>query len=256
MPVKSKLSPIRATRVSSVPERVILLTRLDRLCTSYRKLREAFKKFAPIPLHVYLTNDDIALPRPENLHNPVELVSSVSIRWDTSRFINMSGQIDSANVDAMMAPWGELYITQYIEMVGSKAFDGMEDRQIFAELPSAYETWKIDKEFKDIKAAGDVLRESLGGMEKKRKNPIAIRTDSARDRAKRLRSGGYGTSLGEVISADEDWPEEGWANSRIDLPYAVRFKAKMRNRPFILDSDPTDRSGIASRHALKKLEGR
>ncbi|KAM0254400.1 hypothetical protein ACHAQJ_006803 [Trichoderma viride] len=170
----------------------------------------------------------------------------------------MADQIDSANVNAITAPWNGLYINQYIQIVASRADTGMSEDQIFAQVPTAYETWKIDKEYKDLMVAGKYLKDSLCEMEKSSGPPPAIRSASARDRARRLRSRGYGTSLGEVISADEDWPEEGWADNQVDLlfdSYEARIEAKMRNRPFILDNDPTDCSGIPSRQALNKLEG-
>lgn len=40
-----------------------------------------------------------------------------------------------------------------------------------------------------------------------------------------------------------------------DASYDARIEAKMKNRPFLLDSDPTDCSGIIPRSRVQKLLG-
>lgn len=113
----------------------------------------------------------------------------------------------------------------------------------------------MDKEYKDLHDAGTILERSVQDMEYRgsRRRPQA--EHGVERRARCLRSRGYGSGLGEVISVDEEWPEEGWA-SLIFLPDAsfdARLEAKMKDRPFLLDNDPTDRSGIIPRSRVQKM---
>lgn len=129
---------------------------------------------------------------------------------------------------------------------------------IFTAPATKYEAWKMDKEYKDLCDASTILEQSVGNMEYRSslRHPPAVH--GVERRARRLRSRGFGSGLREVISVDEEWPEEGWASS-ILMPYAnydARLQFKMKDRPFLLDNDPTDRSGIIPRTRVSKmLEG-
>lgn len=163
--------------------------------------------------------------------------------------------MDTAFVQAVTSPWNGLFITQFIDYAMNRLVSGLPHSLIFTAPATEYEAWKIDKEFKDIQDAGNILQKSVQGMEYK--GPRIKSSYGIKERALRLRSRGYGSGLREVISVDEEWPEEGWASLMFlpDASYNARIEAKMKNRPFLLDSDPTDCSGIIPRSRVQKLLG-
>lgn len=127
---------------------------------------------------------------------------------------------------------------------------------IFAGPTTKYEAWKIEKEFNDLVQAKNILQKSVEDLEYKGSASKSA-YEGVRVRALRLRSRGYGSGLREVISVDEKWTDDGWASS-IYLPdgsYDARIELKMRNRPFLLENDPTDRSGIIPRSQVQKMLG-
>lgn len=128
---------------------------------------------------------------------------------------------------------------------------------IFTSPATKYEAWKMDKEYKDLCNASTILEQSVQEINHKSYFKIPPAVHGVKRRAQRLRSRGFGSSLGEVISVDDEWPEEGWATSMM-LPDAsydtkLRFKMKDKGRPFLLDNDPTDRSGIIPRSRMLKM---
>lgn len=118
----------------------------------------------------------------------------------------------------------------------------------------------MDKEYKDLQDARSILERSVESIEYKGTAGRIQAIHGVQRRAARLRSRGYGSGLREVISVDEEWPEEGWASSLACLPdacYDARLRSKMResNRPFLLGNDHTDRSGIVPSSRVVKMLG-
>lgn len=115
----------------------------------------------------------------------------------------------------------------------------------------------MDKEYKDLYVAITTLEESVKAIKEKSRNRGSPATHIFHRRAQRLRSRGFGSGLREVISVDEQWPEEGWATSILfaDASYDIRLRYKMqeKNRPFLLNKDPTDCSGIIPKSRVFKM---
>lgn len=169
----------------------------------------------------------------------------------------MSDQVDSAEPNAMSVAWDSLHVGRYIRYVEAMTQADMTAEETFTILPTDYETWKMEKELKDIEDGLEIARKWMNEfrMEHASRGPYGI---TVRERASRLRSGGYGSSLRKVTSIEDDW-DDPWDDHRVWLPevsYEERFMAVMRERPFILNSDGTDRSGIISQKTFKKMEQR
>lgn len=153
--------------------------------------------------------------------------------------------MDSAEVHSLFVPRNRLQITQYDEFVRLRTLlqDTNLENRILARRPSAYETWKMEKEFADLGAARNVLNETLD-QDVWDQNRHRFRREAAcKNRARMLLSGGYGSSFREVISVDEEWPEENWANFGLlllDAPFRERFHDKMRMRPVLVGQDTTE----------------
>lgn len=113
----------------------------------------------------------------------------------------------------------------------------------------------MDKEYKDLCNASTILEQTVEDIRHRRSLKIPPAVHGVKRRAQRLRSRGFGSGLGEVISVDEEWPEEGWATSMLlpDASYDAKIQYKMKDRPFILDNDPTDRSGIIPRSRMLNM---
>ncbi|RFU73523.1 hypothetical protein TARUN_8737 [Trichoderma arundinaceum] len=246
----------RSTNESSVVHKRRLLIKLTNACDDYNVLRKTLKKHAPLATRKYLEQ---ALASPAPPKDP-EVVDTTAMDIDgpvsASPVTTTEEQVDSANANALTVPWDSLHICQYIKHVKSMVDDKRTEAEIFAVIPTAYEAWKMQKEYADIRAGKEKLELSLKAIEKDHecRGPYGV---SIAGRARRLRSGGYASSLGEVTSIDENWPQ-GWALGRKWLPgvrYDTRFMSKVGERPFLLGSDATDCSGILSRRALRKQEG-
>ncbi|PNP47938.1 hypothetical protein TGAMA5MH_00990 [Trichoderma gamsii] len=128
---------------------------------------------------------------------------------------------------------------------------------IFTSPATKYEAWKMDKEYKDLYVATTTLEKSVKAIKERTSIKSPPTAHGVKRRAQRLRSRGFGSGLREVISVDEEWPEEGWASSVVlkGVSYDVRLQIRMKEkgRPFLLDNDPTDRSGIIPESRLLKM---
>ncbi|KAL6900500.1 hypothetical protein GGI43DRAFT_383972 [Trichoderma evansii] len=236
----TEMSKIYRTRVLSETHRRVYILIIERIIFPYWRLRQIFKEHAVPSLQLYLQNKDDRLPAPPS-------------PWGSSH--DPFQPVDTAFFQAVTSPWNGLFITQFMDYATNRLFANLPHPLIFTAPATEYEAWKIDKEFKDLQDAGNTLQKSVQDMEYT--GPRIKSAYGIERRALRLRSRGYGSGLGEVISVDEEWPEEGWA-SLIFLPgtsYDTRIEAKMKNRPFLLDSDPTDRSGIIPNSRVQKLLG-
>lgn len=115
----------------------------------------------------------------------------------------------------------------------------------------------MDKEYKDLYVATTTLEKSVKAIKERTSIKSPPTAHGVKRRAQRLRSRGFGSGLREVISVDEEWPEEGWASSVVlkGVSYDVRLQIRMKEkgRPFLLDNDPTDRSGIIPESRLLKM---
>ncbi|KAL7784915.1 hypothetical protein V8C37DRAFT_420320 [Trichoderma ceciliae] len=247
----------------SVLRKDSLLAQLENMCYDYSAIRETLKRYAPETVKKYLESEDTQLleppkdPKSDNV-SKMDIDGPVVVSPDASADQQVDSANANANANAMETSWDNLLIAQYIKYVKSELADHKTKDEIFTVLPTPYETWRMEKEFKELKAAKKTLKQSLEAfrVNHERRGHSGV---SVRGRAQRLRSGGYGTGLKEVVSIKEGWPREGWANRRRWLPdvsYEARFIAKMKKRAFILDSDVTDLSGIVSRMALKEQEQR
>ncbi|KAM0513779.1 hypothetical protein ACHAPE_007606 [Trichoderma viride] len=165
--------------------------------------------------------------------------------------------IDTAYFRAVLSPWNRLFISQFVEYVRAKMLVGIPLPLIFTSPATKYEAWKMDKEYKDLYVAITTLEESVKAIKEKSCNRPPPPAHGVKRRAQRLRSRGFGSGLREVISVDEEWPEEGWATSILlaDASYDVRLQFRMqeKNRPFLLDNDPTDCSGIIPKSRVLKM---
>jgi hypothetical protein len=121
--------------------------------------------------------------------------------------------MDTAFFNAVTSPWNRLLISQFVDYVEMKMIAGIPRPLIFTAPATKYEAWKMDKECKDLIDAKEILDESVKNMQYISSLGIPQPDHGLQRRARRLRSRGYGSGLREVISVDEEWPEEGWASS-------------------------------------------
>ncbi|KAL7931307.1 hypothetical protein V8C35DRAFT_310068 [Trichoderma chlorosporum] len=157
---------------------------------------------------------------------------------------DLSQILNSAEVNALYVPENRLQMDMYNESIRMRDFYEISsvEEMISITMPTAYETWKMEKEYSEMKPALDVFVKTNKEDEHERKHRAGL-WSGARDRVTLLRSRGYGSSFREVISVDEEWPEEDWASAGLqlqpDAPYLERFEVKMRTRPVLVPSKST-----------------
>ncbi|KAK6445134.1 hypothetical protein FP744_10001382 [Trichoderma asperellum] len=220
--------------------RQVYICSIERTLVPYGGLREIFKEHAIPPLQLYLQDTDDRVPAPPS-------------PWGSN--YDPFQPVDTAFFQAVTVPWQSLFISQFIDYAQNRMLAGLPHPLIFTFPATEYEAWKMDKEYKDIKDAKNILQRSIQNMEY-RGTPIHCVCE-IRQRALRLRSRGYGSGLREVISVDEVWPHEGWASLVFspEASYDARMEIKMRNRPLLIGNDPTDRSGIIPRSRVTRMSG-
>ncbi|EHK49502.1 uncharacterized protein TrAtP1_010733 [Trichoderma atroviride] len=229
------------TAASSRTHRRVYICIIHRRLSSYCEVRQIFSDYAIPSLRVYLLPEIACLlPAPPSDwgldHDPFQ-------------------PVDTAFFHATMSPWNRLFISQFMDYAETKMLAGIPLPLIFAAPATKYEAWKMDKEYKDLCNASAILAQSVEHIRYKSSLRKPAAAHGLKRRAQRLRSRGFGSGLGEVISVDEEWPEEGWASSMLmpDAPYDTRLRYKMRDRPFLLDNDPTDCSGIIPRSRVSRM---
>ncbi|KAL7957909.1 hypothetical protein V8C34DRAFT_324799 [Trichoderma compactum] len=146
---------------------------------------------------------------------------------------------DSAKVNALLVPQRRLQLARFNDAIRERDFYETATLEEMARytMPTPYETWKMEKEYADLREALGVVMRALAEDERERDHRAKLWSRSGNNRIELFRSRGYGSSCGEVISIDEEWPEEGWASAGLvqpDAPFVVRFEAKMRMRPVLV----------------------
>ncbi|PKK50041.1 hypothetical protein CI102_4436 [Trichoderma harzianum] len=149
---------------------------------------------------------------------------------------------DSAKVNALLVPQNRLQVVRWNEAIRMREFyeHASLEELIQVTLPTEYETWKMEKEYADLKEALGVIHQTHGEDERERDHRARMWVCNRPGNGSRInlyRSRGYGSSFREVISADEEWPEEGWASAGLvqpDADFVTRFETKMRMRPFLV----------------------
>ncbi|KAH6603166.1 hypothetical protein Trco_007941 [Trichoderma cornu-damae] len=223
-----------STRGFSELERKRLLKKLDQTCCDYNAIRNSLRIYATAEILMYLDTYN-TLPAPKKSH---ELIFT-----DELSFGGPTGPVQ-----------GDSIAQQYISLVWSMFSEGKSELEVFAVLPTPYEVWRMEKEFQDILLGRETLRISLNKM-REDLEPRGDLSSSVKDRSRRLRSGGYGSGLREVISIEEEWHPQGWANSPCFNPnasYDARFLEKMRMRPVIIKANAWDKTSVLSWEAFLK----
>ncbi|KAL7921288.1 hypothetical protein ACQKWADRAFT_327775 [Trichoderma austrokoningii] len=239
----AEMRKICRTAASTKIHRLVYCYMIERTLVSCWEVRELFRDHAVPSLRLYLQPEILHLPAPPSdwgpSHDPFQ-------------------PMDTAFFHAVTSPFNRLFIAQFIDYAETKIHVGIPLPLIFTSPATKYEAWKMDKEYKDLQNARTTLERSMQDIEYKSTVARIHASHGVTRRARRLRSRGYGSGLGEVISIDEEWPEEGWASNLScspDASYDTRLESKMRDRPFLLENDPTDRSGIIPSSRLPKMLG-
>ncbi|KAL6693841.1 hypothetical protein J3F84DRAFT_350557 [Trichoderma pleuroticola] len=215
---------LQSTATQSKLHRALHTYRLESEIADYSMNREEIREFGQLETRRFLTG-----PR---LPPPMDAAAYIEAHFN-------GDAPDSAKVNAMLVPQNRLQVVRFNDAIRERDFYETATLEEMARLtmPTAYETWKMEKEYADLREALGVTMQTLGEDERERDYRARLWTRSGCNRIDLFRSRGYGSSFGEAISIDEDWPEEDWASAGLvqpDAPFDVRLEAKMRMRPVLL----------------------
>ncbi|QYT06263.1 hypothetical protein H0G86_013122 [Trichoderma simmonsii] len=218
---------LQSTATQSKLHRALHAHRLESEIADYSMNREEIQEYGRLEIRRLLTGMG---PPP-----PMDRAAQIEAHFN-------GDAPDSAKVNALLVPKNRLQVVRWNAAIRMRDFyehASLEDL-IQVTLPSEYETWKMEKEYSDLKEALGVIHQTHGEDERERDHRARMWVYNRPNNGSRrnlFRSRGYGSSFREVISADEEWPEEGWASAGLvqpDADFVTRFEVKMRMRPVLV----------------------
>ncbi|KAL7907705.1 hypothetical protein GGI35DRAFT_454626 [Trichoderma velutinum] len=220
----------QSTATQSKLHRALHTHRLESEIEEYSLNREEIQEFAPPETRQFLMG---MRPPP-----PMDAVARIEERFNGK-------EPDSAKVNALLVPQNRLQVVRFNEAIRMRDFyeTATLEEMIRCTMPAPYETWKMEKEYSDLREALGVVMQTIDENEREREHRARLWSRSRSNQINLYRSRGYGSSFREVISIDEDWPEEDWASAGLeqpDAPFLVRCEAKMKMRPVLVRERKTE----------------
>ncbi|KAK4082371.1 uncharacterized protein Triagg1_2183 [Trichoderma aggressivum f. europaeum] len=215
---------LQSTATQTKLQRSLHTWRLENEIADYSMNREEIRRFGGLETRRFLMGP--SLPPPMDAEAWIE----ADVHGDAP---------DSAKVNALLVPQNRLQLVRFNDDIRERDINETSTAEEMARMtmPTPYETWKMEKECVDLREALGIMMQNFGEDERVRDHRARMWSRSANNRIDMFRSRGYGSSFREVISIDEEWPEEDWASAglvRPDASFVERFEAKMRMRPVLV----------------------
>ncbi|TFA99820.1 hypothetical protein CCMA1212_008268 [Trichoderma ghanense] len=206
----------RDTDPSSRLRRRIAYEKLGEQMEAFKPLREEMKQHSPPECQTYLNGAPYEITRPGSRVEMFFEGARSTLDIPRIRMPPPDAQgPNSADCVALDVPQNQLQMVKYDKAVAERnKLTTLTDKNRFlVSCPSPFETWNLEKELGDYKAASSMLRSDF-----KRENDFHARRSvlrqnlpsdlSLEERTRRvLKSRGRPSPLREVISIDEDWPQ-------------------------------------------------